>query len=360
MKKILITFILFASFCFLVPLSRAGHYPQNVIGRILLQVEENGEAWYVYPENKLRYYLGRPSDAFDVMRKLGLGAKHDLIVGTEVFPVKLSGLILLDVETHGEAYYINPLDLKKYYLGRPSDAFALMREFGLGITTNDLINVPIGDIEDEVIVDMSDKTNLSIYDELIDNNVAFVSQAPFGDWADQRQQDGCEESSALMAVHWARGEGLTNEVGLREILAASDYELEKYGEYRDISTLDTVNWLFKDYFNFQNVILHEDVTVDDIIEQLYDGNLVIVPMNGQLLNNPYFTHPGPIRHLLLIKGYDPETDEFITNEPGTRHGADFRYKKEVLFNAIRDYPTGYHEYIDKVRKNMIVVSKESQ
>lgn len=42
-------------------------------GYILLQVESKGEAWYVYPKNKQRYYLGRPEDAFTVMRNLGLG-----------------------------------------------------------------------------------------------------------------------------------------------------------------------------------------------------------------------------------------------------------------------------------------------
>ncbi len=41
--------------------------------KILLQVEGSGKAWYVNPANKQRYYLGKPVDAFNVMRKLGLG-----------------------------------------------------------------------------------------------------------------------------------------------------------------------------------------------------------------------------------------------------------------------------------------------
>ncbi|MEA2088394.1 MAG: serine protease, partial [Patescibacteria group bacterium] len=44
---------------------------KRVSGNILLQVEKNGEGWYVYPDNKKKYYLGRPADAFNVMRKLG-------------------------------------------------------------------------------------------------------------------------------------------------------------------------------------------------------------------------------------------------------------------------------------------------
>ncbi len=44
----------------------------------------------------------------------------------------------MDVEQNGEAYYVNPDDLKGYYLNRPADAFRIMRELGLGITNNKL------------------------------------------------------------------------------------------------------------------------------------------------------------------------------------------------------------------------------
>jgi len=112
----------------------------RLFGRILLQVESHGEAWYVNPENNRRYYLGRPSDAFSIMRELGLGATtKDIKSFTNITaPKRLSGRILLQVEDKGQAYYVNPLDLKLYYLGRPADAFALMRSQGLGITDSDL------------------------------------------------------------------------------------------------------------------------------------------------------------------------------------------------------------------------------
>jgi uncharacterized protein YkwD len=45
-------------------------------GRIFLQVEEDGQAWYVYPEDSRRYYLGRPRDAWELMRSLGLGVAN--------------------------------------------------------------------------------------------------------------------------------------------------------------------------------------------------------------------------------------------------------------------------------------------
>jgi hypothetical protein len=46
---------------------------ERLKGKILLQVEENGEAWYINPDDLKRYYLGRPNDAFDLMQKLGKG-----------------------------------------------------------------------------------------------------------------------------------------------------------------------------------------------------------------------------------------------------------------------------------------------
>ncbi len=327
----------------------------NTVGRILLQVEKNGEAWYVYPKSNFRYFLGRPADAFSVMRKLGLGAKHDFITKSETFSASLSGLILLDVENHGEAYYINPIDLKKHYLGRPSDAFALMRELGLGISNIDIEKIPVGDINN-YLIDSTTK-NLKTNTELIDNKVPFVSQAPFGDWKDERQQDGCEEASALMAVAWARGDALSKEKALREVLNISDFEKKKYGEYRDIATSDALDWIYKDYLGFENAELKNNITVDDIIGELRAGKIVVAPMNGQELGNPNFTAPGPERHMLVIRGYDFRSKEFITNDPGTRHGEAYRYKKDILYKAIRNYETGYHELIQGVRRDIIVIKK---
>lgn len=121
---------------------------KNLAGKILLQVENNGESWYVNPDDKKKYYLGRPTDAFNVMKNLGLGIKHSELSGylNFKFPSLLSGKILLDVEQNGEAYYVNPNDLKGYYLNRPVDAFKIMRELGLGITNNDIRRIDVGEI----------------------------------------------------------------------------------------------------------------------------------------------------------------------------------------------------------------------
>ncbi|MBI4457871.1 hypothetical protein HY633_02825 [Candidatus Uhrbacteria bacterium] len=112
-------------------------------GRIFLQVESHGEAWYVHPETGERFYLGRPADAFKVMKQLGLGARHDFIAGRTIYPAHVLGRILIDVDDRGKAYYIDPGDKRAYYLGRPADAFKVMRERGLGIANRGLAWIPV-------------------------------------------------------------------------------------------------------------------------------------------------------------------------------------------------------------------------
>ena len=109
-------------------------------GRLLLQVEEKGQAWYLEPISKKRYFMGRPADAFDMMRHFGLGISEEYFSKFEKSgaPSRFAGRILLRVEESGEAYYVNPVDMKMYYLGRPSDAFKIMRELALGISNENI------------------------------------------------------------------------------------------------------------------------------------------------------------------------------------------------------------------------------
>lgn len=69
-----ITFILGGLFT--ASVSAVSSLAQRLAGRILLQVENKGEAWYVDPLNLKRYYLGRAQDCFDIMREKGLGINN--------------------------------------------------------------------------------------------------------------------------------------------------------------------------------------------------------------------------------------------------------------------------------------------
>ncbi len=189
-------------------------------------------------------------------------------------------------------------------------------------------------------------------------DVPFTSQSPFATW-DEDENSGCEEASLVMAWHWLEDDisGKINptqaEEEIRKLIA---FENEKYGNSFDTSTKDTAR-TFYDYYKNKNVLVKYDFTIDGIIEEIARGNIIIVPANGKELHNPNFKQPGPETHMLLIIGYDQEKQEFTTNDPGTRKGQGYVYTYDVLFKAIRDYPTGHHEVITGVRKAMLVVNK---
>lgn len=125
--------------------SNTSNYASNSLaGRILLQVEDRGQAWYVNPLNYKRYYLGRPNDAYNIMRKLGLGISNKNFDALQLNPTRsLAGRILIKVEDSGRAYYYNPLNLKLYYLGHPEDAYRIIRNLGLGISNANLNKISI-------------------------------------------------------------------------------------------------------------------------------------------------------------------------------------------------------------------------
>ena len=173
---------------------------ERLKGKIILKVEDYGKAYYLNPRNNIMYYLGRPDDAFRVMREQGAGITNkDLYKigigiprggldtdgdgipdsleeaiglnkysrdtdgdgyddkveltsgynpwgsGKQSLDKKFSGgqkgKIFIQVEKNGEAWYVNPSDSLRYFLGRPADALSLMRDLGLGISNNDFNNL---------------------------------------------------------------------------------------------------------------------------------------------------------------------------------------------------------------------------
>lgn len=176
-----------------------------LLGRILLQVESHGEAYYVHPDNNQRFYLKDGEAAYKMMRGFGLGITNsnlakisvgvdprfnkndadadgladaleaalgtkpdqedsdldDYIDGVEVkgdynplgsgkmaidenAASKLKGKIVLQVESHGEAWYINPTDGKRYYMGNGAQAYEIMRFLSLGVKNSVLSGIPEG------------------------------------------------------------------------------------------------------------------------------------------------------------------------------------------------------------------------
>lgn len=116
-------------------------------GKILLQVESHGEAWYVNPKDGKRYYMANGSEAYNIMRTLGVGITNsdlDKVKANKNTAKKQSGKILLQVQSHGEAYYIDS-NGNANYLKDGDAAYQIMRKLGLGIKTIDLNKIELSD-----------------------------------------------------------------------------------------------------------------------------------------------------------------------------------------------------------------------
>jgi len=122
-------------------------------GQVLLQVESHGEAWYVVPASDARVYLKDGAAAYDIMRSYGLGISENdyakLAAGNAALRARVNGLIVLRVQVHGEAYYLCPRTGVFSYIKDGTAAYGVMRQCGLGISNSDLAQIPIAGVSSE-------------------------------------------------------------------------------------------------------------------------------------------------------------------------------------------------------------------
>ena len=142
------TFFFLAAIVGLLPsVTLASTITDRLRGSVLLQVESHGEAWYVLPTTGQRLYLKDGNAAYALMRSRGLGITSanlaKLLAGNAALKAQLRGQIVLNVQSHGEAYYICPKNNSVSYIKDGNAAYTIMRTCGLGIRTSDLSQIPI-------------------------------------------------------------------------------------------------------------------------------------------------------------------------------------------------------------------------
>ncbi|MBP6945197.1 hypothetical protein KBD61_00715 [Patescibacteria group bacterium] len=193
--------------------THSAHAAASFSGRILLQVQERGQAWYINPVDSKRVYLKDGDTAYQLMKKGSLGMRNsDLMkipvgysdlsrlimreddqdsdedglsdaleraIGTNAYSqdtdgdgftdseelrndfnplgtgkwrtdsrlvARLKGRLLLQVESRGEVWYLNPVDNKRYFLADGKAAYNLMRWAGLGATNATLNTIPVSSL----------------------------------------------------------------------------------------------------------------------------------------------------------------------------------------------------------------------
>jgi len=154
-----------------------------------------------------------------------------------------------------------------------------------------------------------------------------------------------------MAVSYINNTTITNiEFADQKLFEIKDFEEKRFGYYKDTGAEDTAI-ILREMYKIEKVTVIYNPTIEIIKKALNEKKVIIIPAAGRQLGNPHYQSPGPLYHMLVIKGYTKNGD-FITNDPGTRWGKNYIYSSEVIMNAIHDWNGGDVENGSKV---MIVV-----
>ena len=250
------------------------------------------------------------------MKKQG---KALILVGLiSIFTVALMACLLLREKGQGESEEKNEIAVSQESSGNEKET---------AVENVSLEPVVVNDVEEKGL------TKKEI------GQVPFQVQAPGGKWSEPLFQNGCEEASMIMAARWVKNEGeLDADAMAKEMRRLAAAEERIYGHAVDTSVEDTCKTL-KQVFDVENAQIIKLETIRDISEQLDKGNLIVVNAFGRALGNPNFTSPGPITHMLVIIGYDPQKKQIITNDPGTRNGRGYHYDENIFWKALWNYPT---------------------
>lgn len=185
--------------------------------------------------------------------------------------------------------------------------------------------------------------------------VPFTSQAPFQNW-DLPYQEACEEASAIMVDAFYRGVigSIPREDAKKAIDDLVAFEMRTLGYYKDTTAAETAKFM-REFFSIADVRVVPFERLEEVKRVVANGYPVILPAAGKLLHNPFFRGDGPLYHMLVVKGYTKD-GKIITNDPGTRRGAEYLYDPEVLLNAVHDWNGGN---VNEGARVMIVVMPKS-
>jgi len=162
----------------------------------------------------------------------------------------------------------------------------------------------------------------------------FFTQAPTGNW-DYPWQEACEEASIVMVANVYQNLKLDTNSFNEELLKLVEWQNATFGSYKD-TTLAQNAEILKANYGLESVV-HENPSFEDIQKILNQGHFIIAPFAGKELGNPNFKNGGPLYHNLVIKGYDADKMQIVTNDVGTRNGGDYVYSWAVIQNALHDW-----------------------
>ena len=166
--------------------------------------------------------------------------------------------------------------------------------------------------------------------------VPFTTQAPNAVW-DDTHKTMQEEASFLMVIQYYEGasDPIDPIIANAAFSVMIDAETKAgLGENLTASEFGT----FAESYASMKFIVVDNPTIDQIKTYISAGTPVLVPVVTEKMGNEFYLNDAAIYHYVVIRGYDGEN--FITNDPGTRHGENYSYAQSVIMDAMGDWNSG--------------------
>lgn len=168
--------------------------------------------------------------------------------------------------------------------------------------------------------------------------VPYISEAPGGNFSGP-WRNACEEASITMVEKYYLGE---KSVSVKEAENFMTMLFEKadelYGSNKNTDAAQTAE-IINNYSSYRAVVI-TDPAIEEIKNELAQNRPVIsLHRDFDLKNkNIRFAPTLSSYHMMVIIGYDDETREFITNDPGDlKEGAGHRYGYDLFMASLHDY-----------------------
>ena len=254
-------------------------------------------------------------------------------------------LFLLILIILGFVFYNNRVIIKEYFTKQeniklPEEIkFVEIEREDLGVEEN---NDDIKSVEAENFPSLQNDENIN--DGLLESlpnprvqeinlAVPFTIQSPDQKW-DELYKEGCEEACVLMVYSFLNNQNISMDSALKDIGEMIYWQIENWNGHFDLSATTTAE-MAKEFYNLDIEII-ELSSIEQIKDIIRTGYPLILPCAGRELKNPNFKQPGPLYHMLIVKGFTKD-GLIITNDPGTRKGKDYVYQPDILWNAIADW-----------------------
>jgi len=186
------------------------------------------------------------------------------------------------------------------------------------------------------------------YETFVIRDLPFFSQAPLGtddNWS--IHDESCEEAALLLNHYNTQSITFSAEKMDQDIQNMNTYEIknwisvDKYSKrfkknfLRDLTNPNEMyDLLWKQYLGYREdqILMLQNPTIKDIELLVQNENILTVPMKyNNTLRNKYIRAEKTF-HILNIVGYNSEN--FYTQDPGTKNWAYLPYPKNMLFASI--------------------------